>query len=432
MVVDLAIDTRHTAVQTSNDLAAALDLANRLDSIEVEIARLESSIRLPAGCALDDNVTVASARARAQELLAQRRIDASIEEIGELIDESAVAELRKSFVEFRPLRCRLDPIDCVIAGLAGVTAGAVDMFAARIPKNLRWNDQAQRGSWITETLREHAIPADNWLARMCHVPFDRVANIDGDIAGLGPLTHRVHNFGHDPLFGLAFGTMDIMRGTMTAVGKDGVMRVAQTRDPRIANPAVALGLEIMHLLSDIGTRSGIPLPGWSMLMTSNLDVRGRPINETARQMYLRGFNSSHLLAMATVPATIELILRSYWVARMTIDDNYRRANDEDAAMAGSQSISDQPRFRALSLAANGAGATMNAAKVAAFGGNPLAINYAQWVSFANALFRYTNDELLKPGATTDALVRQFHVNRRHLNVLWDTAALGPKDHRSTV
>jgi len=57
-----------------------------------------------------------------------------------------------------------------------------------------------------------------------------------------------------------------------------------------------------------------------------------------------------------------------------------------------------------------------------YGGNPLAINYAQWVSFIRAPFRYTNTELLQPGASTAGLLDQYQVNRSKLAELWAQAA----------
>lgn len=92
--------------------------------------------------------------------------------------------------------------------------------------------------------------------------------------------------------------------------------------------------------------------------------------------------------------------------------------------AETTSVCDRPRFRALSLAANGVGVTMNAAKIVAYGGNPLAANYAQWTSFIRSLFRYTSTELLMPGASTAGLLDQYQLNRAKLADLWDQAAPG--------
>jgi hypothetical protein len=53
-------------------------------------------------------------------------------------------------------------------------------------------------------LREHAVV--NWLARVAKVSFDEMKGYGDVIPGLGLTTHRVHTFGHDPLFGLIIGT----------------------------------------------------------------------------------------------------------------------------------------------------------------------------------------------------------------------------------
>lgn len=422
LAFDLAIEATSAAAQAEVDLAAALGVADRLDALEDAIGRLDAQLNGHAPPQRDDVRNLSAARRRAQLQLDDRGLDASRLGLLDLIDDASVAALHRQYTEFAPLRCRLDPLDVLVAALAGLAGGAVDLFVVRIPKSMRWDDQHQRGSWLTAALRDLAIPSDNWLASIAKVPFDVVAGYGEIIPGMGPKTHRVHTFGHDPLFGLLLGTIDIMRGTVTGAGKDGTVGVGATSVPGVANPLLALGLEIMHLLSDVGTRCGLPLPGWSIAMTSTMEIGGRPMNELAREMYLRGYDSWHLLTMATVPAAIELVLRSYWGLRMTLDDEYRRTNDEDALLVGSDTTGDHPRYRALVLAANGVGATMNIAKIAAFGGNPLAANYAQWVAFIRSLVRYTETELLKPGTTTDGLIRQYTLNRHRLEDLWPAAS----------
>src|SRR6478735_4880461 len=54
--------------------------------------------------------------------------------------------------------------------------------------------------------------------------------------------------GHDPLFGLVIGTLDIMRGTVTGAGRGGMMGVGQTGMPGVRTPLAALALQVMHLL----------------------------------------------------------------------------------------------------------------------------------------------------------------------------------------
>lgn len=430
LLIDLAVDGAAMAQQLHADLAAAVMTANRLDELEAQAAMLEGrplGVRTGGTPATD----ISAARRAAIERLEGRGLHEQAAELADLIEEVDAAQLQRQYSEFKPIRCRLDRTDLLVAGVAGLVAGAVDMLVVRIPRTLRWHDSHQRGSWLTSTLRDLSIPSDNWLAGIARVPFDEIVGHGNDIPGLGPRTHRVHTFGHDPLFGLLLGTLDIMRGTISGAGRGGVVGVAPTASAGIGNPLSALALEVMHLLSDLPTRCGLPLPGWTMAMSSNVNVGGRPVHELTREMYLRGYDSWHLLTMATSPAAIELVLRSYWGLRMSHDEHYRLDNEEMAALGGTEAVGDHPRFRAMALAANGIGAAMNVAKILAFGGNPLAANYAQWVAFTRSLLRYTSAELLKPGATTDALIRQYSLNTRRLEALWTEAEPAPPGDPAT-
>ena len=48
-------------------------------------------------------------------------------------------------------------------------------------------------------------------------------------------------------------------------------------------------------------------------------------------------------------------------------------------------LASSPKYRSMLLAAHGIAAAANAGKVALYQGNPLAINYAEWLAFARYL-----------------------------------------------
>jgi hypothetical protein len=58
------------------------------------------------------------------------------------------------------------------------------------------------------------------------------------------------------LLGLVYGTIDILRGTTTAVSKTGQMAVIDSNVAPVSNPLWAFVRQVIHLLSDLPTRDG--------------------------------------------------------------------------------------------------------------------------------------------------------------------------------
>ena len=180
-----------------------------------------------------------------------------------------------------------------------------------------------------------------------------------------------------------------------------------TGDPA-SNLLLALTKQVAHLLSDAPTYSGLPLPGWLALASIDAGSFG-PNEETiggvARRMYLNGYDSWHLLTMMTSVGTLELVLRSYWGLRGALDEQWRADTDLERQMSGAAATSDHPRFAAMSLAAHGVAAAGNLGKIAFMAGNPLALNYPQWLAFLRAFFKWTELRMRNPSQVIDAQAR---------------------------
>lgn len=101
------------------------------------------------------------------------------------------------------LDARLDAMDIAAAVTAGVTAALLDFLIVDIP----------RTSDLTRSLRDLGVDSHNWLSGIAKVPYDQVTGTGID--GMGPTTHRVQTLGHDPLLGWVYGTLDILRGSLT-------------------------------------------------------------------------------------------------------------------------------------------------------------------------------------------------------------------------
>ena len=186
------------------------------------------------------------------------------------------------------------------------------------------------------------------------------------------MAHRVQTFGHDPLLGWTYGTMDILRGSLTGVDRFGVMKALPIGGPGAASLPAALALQAMHLVSDIVSPAGLQLPGWSALLTIDKTLPGadHSVAELTRWMYIRGYDTWHFPTMAVPILGIEVVLRGYLGLRTLLDEEYRQTIDIDHARIGSTRVSELPRFIAMSLIATGIVATGNAGRFALSGANP--------------------------------------------------------------
>ena len=282
-------------------------------------------------------------------------------------------------------------------------------MVVRIPADTKWYDNGETvaGSPMTKFLRDLSVDSDNWLSKWAKVPYDRVTRLPEPVPGFSPRTHRVQTFGHDPLLGLVMGTWDIMNGTMTAIPRGGGVTPMDIGGA-IGNPFLALATQVAHLLSDAPTKCGLPLPGWLAVASIDAGVIGpnaESIGAVARRMYINGYDSWHLLTMMTSVGALELVLRGYWGLRGALDSDWQGDVAVEGQVAGSTAVSDHPRFAAMALLAHGVAAAGNLGKVAFMNGSPLALNYAEWLAFSRAFYKWAELRTRRPTDVVNAQVR---------------------------
>lgn len=235
--------------------------------------------------------------------------------------------------------------DYAVVGLSVIIAILTDYFLVSVPpvntvdgvKNQIYKGVEQKGSPITKFLLEqknkvmNAKKGDNNVLRMikihqkklerfAKVPFD--PSIHNDVAGLNPRTHRLQSLGHDPIFGIIFGVRDIMTGNFTVIGRDSKVNVIDMTDKYSPeqNPFMALVKWFCHILSDIPTTKGIPVPGLAFLQCINAEspfavgTSGVKLsfNDLSRWMYVNGYTIDHFITMSIVPMIIELFIGTYY------------------------------------------------------------------------------------------------------------------------
>jgi hypothetical protein len=297
-------------------------------------------------------------------------IDLSIDPIAQMLTHQEFFQIEQKYKQ-QFEKYKWDKWDYVFVGSAGIIAAITDYFLAAIPKTMTsgvYKDQ--KGSVITEWLQNLKLPPalQKWLEDISKVPYDNTGGAD----------HRADTFGHDPVLGFIIGTIDIMRGGATTL-KGGKIGIQSGLANPVLNPLEALVTQFLHLVSDVATRRGLPVPFASVFRALNLGSFPRPdgktatINQLALWMYHYGYDLRHFVTMAITPATIEIILRLYLMIR-----HYAEEGETKFFLASN------PKYRSMLLSAHAIATAGNVGKIALMQGNPLAINYAEWM----ALFRY--------------------------------------------
>ena len=283
---------------------------------------------------------------------------------------------------------KIQPIDYMVAAVSGGLATVVDIFLVKIPKDVAIVRNGERvfqeGSSLTGILRRIGIDengkASKWvttLEKWFKVPYDK--SVDSDIIGLMPKSHRLHSLAHDPsMAGLIWGIKDIVSGTFTCIDKNGCLVVEKVAETDFLKLFTAPILWFGHLLSDVFTRMGLPIPGWSylqLLQIGSLGEKQRSIAEVARYMYLEGYDLRHFLSMSATNAVIELIVRLYYhlVCKKRPNEFSLEAEKEYVEVKNKIKLHNM-LFASYSVASCG-----NIAKICAYQGNPTAFNLSLWL-----------------------------------------------------
>lgn len=316
----------------------------------------------------------------------------------------------------------LSGVDISIIGIAGTIATLIDILIVSIPKEMNYMGKYQQnGSDLTGWLKTLGINKDGklnsffkWLEDHAKVPFDGSIN-PGDINNFYPGNHRMLNLDHDPLFGMIFGVIDMLRGQMTVIDGKGILHVIKTFDMPIGEQVFAPFIWLAHIVSDICTSRGIPIPGWGftqLLQFGSFGPKDRSVADITRWMYESGYDLRHFATMSTVPASIEIIIRLYY--NMSQDEPLTRNHKTSLADVETQKIQNQLKLHKMLFASHTIASAGNAAKVFLMGGNPSAINVAQW-----GLLLKESITMVK-ATTRDKTIEKVQRNRNQIDKKWES------------
>lgn len=284
----------------------------------------------------------------------------------------------------------LNKVDLLVSCLAGGLAVLVDFLIVKVPKdmNIKLNGDNihHEGSPLTELFRKIGTDKDGneakWiktLEKWFHVNYD--FSIKGDIQGMYPKNHRAYSLGHDPgILGLIWGIKDIVCGTFSYIDKKGVLRIDKVAPTDLKKVFYAPCLWLGHIISDVFTKQGIPIPGTSvlrMLQVGSFGEKDRTVGELVTYMYEQGYDLRHLATMSTCKLTIDIVINiySFLVIRQEVDTT-QPFFEADYIRVKNEQKKQKMLFTAYSIAIAG-----NIGKVAAYQGSPFAINTAIWYQF---------------------------------------------------
>jgi len=314
----------------------------------------------------------------------------------------------------------LNGLDISVIGIAGMIATLIDIFIVKIPKNMNYMGKYQQsGSDFTDWLKTLGVNEDGklnpffkWLENHAKVPFDKSIN-PGDINNFYPGNHRMLNLSHDPIFGMIFGIIDMLRGQMTVIDGQGIIHIVKTFDMPLKEQVFAPFIWLAHIISDVCTSRGIPVPGWGftqLLQYGSFGPKDRTMADITRWMYENGYDLRHFATMSVVPASIEIIIRIYH--NMTLEKPLVHDNTTTLADIELQNIKNNLKLHKMLFAAHTIASAGNAIKVYSMAGNPTAVNIVQW-----GMLMRESITIVK-AITRNKTVEKVQRNRNRINQEW--------------
>jgi hypothetical protein len=209
------------------------------------------------------------------------------------------------------------------------------------------------------------------------------------------------SLGHDPILAFIFGTIDVMSSTGTYIDKHGdLRRIATSTRPE---SLVSAFLKVfLHLLSDVFTSAGIPPPFFTLLQLAKtkspfvLGPSGEEVTWTnvARYMCTHGYDLRHFATMGIVPASVEMIVRGWWLCR---------SFDSDSQIAPTKAKLTSMLMLAHLIATSG-----NLLKTGViFAMNPLALNWAEMLALPPVTLAWISETLKRNHSIRNTLDEEW-------------------------
>lgn len=303
--------------------------------------------------------------------------DIGCAQVDEAVD-SALLQISRSAKCFPALSGE----EYVISAVSGILSAIIDVVFVGTPEVVKIYRGGENfdGSLLTGLLRQIGRKSDGemrvlfqFFSDHCKVPYDISAVKDT----ITPNNHRLRGLAHDPFFGWFFAVADILMGTTTCIDNSGTLRVLiNCQEVPIAEKFLSVFYYIGHIISDLFTARGIPVPGAFLTQFFTNGASDESIAKIAERMYLDGYDMRHFVSMS-LPV----------IAKNLIVDSYLRLTQPPANVSVSLAereycdLHHKMKREKMMFVANAVASTGNAIKFLAppACGNVCALNMPQWL-----------------------------------------------------
>ena len=288
-------------------------------------------------------------------------------------------------------RYGLDGWDYAIAGCCGLFAAMLDILCVRAPLKPTAAFTQQADGIFNRAVQEafnKLIPPDLSKklsdAYTIGAPDSSVISdlLEAPAKTITPTNHRLRALSHDPVLGLIFGVLDMLRNTCTVVHNGNITSYPSTKPPVGGTVFQMIGRMFGHLLSDVNAPSangnrgmGLPAPFMGLLrMFENIPVGNSNFGKQIEWMYVKGYDFRQFVATSIPVAIMEVLLRAFYVGKQV------KLYDAPFGQTLLDTVPTRmnPRFRMLLALAFGTFCGVNAGRMY-ITQNLLNFNYASWM-----------------------------------------------------
>lgn len=325
--------------------------------------------------------------------------------------DQSIAEITGKTRVFPPLTTT----EYIVTALAGSLSVMIDVLLVGTPEVVKIYHGGENfdGSKLTEIIRK-IQPDDGsqtgfilkWLSDKCKVPYD----ISCKSGVVTPNNHRLRGLGHDPYLGLFFAIADIIMGTTTCIDNNGALRILPNYTAGITEKLLSVFYYIGHIVSDIFTARGLPIPGFFLTQFFTGNGEGGSLAKIAESMYMVGYDTRHLASMAVPVVVKDLIVEAYCrITKPEISGFLPFAEKERAEQTYLL------KKEKMLFIANAIGTGGNIVKFVAPPSccNPCALNAAQWFAFIRSSIQMTRT------AFRDKSAERVLDGRTRINQEWE-------------
>jgi hypothetical protein len=311
---------------------------------------------------------------------------------------------------------QLNSTEITVSIISGLIAVLIDVIFVGTPELIKIYKGGENfdGSRLTGVLRNltdsedsKLAPAFKWLSDKCKVTYD----ISAKKGIVTPNNHRLRSLSHDPFFGLLFAVADILMGTTTCIDNNGKLSILPSPTKASSSQKWFAVIYYMgHIVSDVCTSRGIPVPGFFLTQFFTNEIGGASVNNIAQSMYLDGYDLRHMASMSVPVLVKEMLINIYLKMNQETTAAISTIAEKEKQELDFELKTYKMKFIADSIATSGNLVKFISPPVS---GNPCAINMVQWMSFIR------NGAIMLKAKTRDASGEEIIFNRNVIDKRWE-------------